>query len=80
MHIKNDYDRLIGELSQNTITPGTRAQNERRNRDIKAANQGTQQAKNVITLINKYTLCQTYTESTTTGPSLALPLKSLLHV
>ena len=34
---KHEYDRLIGELSQTTITPGTRAQIERRKRDIKAA-------------------------------------------
>ena len=42
MNYKSEYDRLIGELSQTTITPGTRDRIERRKRDIKAADQGSQ--------------------------------------
>ena len=42
MNYKSEYDRLIGELSQTTITPGTRDRIERRKRAIKAAYQGSQ--------------------------------------
>ena len=48
MNIKNKYDRLIGELSQTTITAGTRDRIERRKRDIKAAYQGSQHEKNTL--------------------------------
>ena len=40
MNIKNEYDRLIGELSQTNITARTRDRIERRKRDIKAPNPG----------------------------------------
>ena len=36
MNIKNEYDRLIGELSQTNITARTKDRFERRKRDIKA--------------------------------------------
>ena len=42
MNYKSEYDRLIGELSQTTITPGTRDRIERRKREIKAVYQGSQ--------------------------------------
>ena len=42
MNNKSEYDRLIGELSQTTITPGTRDRIEKHKRDIKAAYQGSQ--------------------------------------
>ena len=48
MNIKNEYDRLIGELSQTNIAAGTRDRIERRKRDIKAAYQGSQHEKNII--------------------------------
>ena len=48
MNYKSEYDRLIGELSQTTITPGTRDRIERRKRDIKAAYQGSQYTKNIL--------------------------------
>ena len=48
MNYKSEYDRLIGELSQTTITPGTRDRIERRKRDIKAAYQGNQYTKNIL--------------------------------
>ena len=48
MNIKNEYDRLIGELSQTNITAGTRDRSERRKREIKAAYQGSQHEKNIL--------------------------------
>ena len=48
MNIRNEYDSLIGELSQTNITAGTRDRIERRKRDIKAAYQGSQHEKNII--------------------------------
>ena len=42
MNIKNEYDRLIGELSQTSIATRPRDRIERRKRDIKAAYQGSQ--------------------------------------
>ena len=48
MNYKSEYDRLIGELSQNTITPRTSEHIERRKRYIKDADQGNQYAKNII--------------------------------
>ena len=48
MNYKSEYDRLIGELSQNTITPRTSEHIERRKRYIKDADQGNQYANNII--------------------------------
>ena len=48
MHIKNEYDRLIGELSQTNITTQTKDRIERRKRDIKATYQGSQHENNII--------------------------------
>ena len=48
MNYKSEYDRLIGELSQTTITPGTRNRLERRRKDIKAAYQGSRYTKNIL--------------------------------
>ena len=48
MNYKNEYDRLTGELSQTTITAGTRDRIERRKRDIKAAYQGSHPDNNII--------------------------------
>ena len=48
MNYKDEYDRLIGELSQTTITPRTRDQTESRKRDIKDAYQGSQYVKNIL--------------------------------
>ena len=48
MNIKNEYDRLIGELSQTNIATRTRDRIERRKRDIKAAYQGSQHEKNIL--------------------------------
>ena len=48
MNYKNEYDRLIGELSQPNITAGTRDRIERRKRDIKAAYQGSQHEENIL--------------------------------
>ena len=48
MNIKNEYDRLIGELSQTNITAGPRDRIERRNGDIKAAYQGSQRETNIL--------------------------------
>ena len=48
MNYKSEYDRLIGELSQTTITPGTRDRIERRKRDIKVAYHGSQYTKNIL--------------------------------
>ena len=48
MNIKNEYDRLIGELSQTKIATGTKDRIERRKRDIKAAYQCSQHEKNII--------------------------------
>ena len=45
MNYKSEYDRLIGELSQTTITPGRRDRLEKRKRDIKVAFQGSQYTK-----------------------------------
>ena len=78
MNNKSEYDRLIGELSQTTITAGTRDRIERRKRDIKAAYQGSQHEKNIL-LPSIYRECQTYTESTTTGSSLVLLFEELIN-
>ena len=48
MNYKGEYDRLIGELSQTTITAGTRDRSEQRKRDIKAAHQGSQHEQNIL--------------------------------
>ena len=48
MNIKNEYDRLIGELSQTNIAARTRDRIERRKRDIKAAYQGSQHQNNIL--------------------------------
>ena len=48
MNYKSEYDRLIGELSQTTVTPGTRDRIERRKRDIQAAYQGRQYTNNIL--------------------------------
>ena len=48
MNYENEYDRLIGELSQTTITAGTKDLIERRKRDIKAAYQGSQHEKHIV--------------------------------
>ena len=48
INYKSEYDRLIGELSQTTITPGTRDLIERRKRDIKTAYQGSQYRQNIL--------------------------------
>ena len=48
MNYKNEYDRLIGELSQTTITAGTRDRIERRKRDINASYQGSQHENNIL--------------------------------
>ena len=48
MNYQSEYDRLIGELSHTTITPGTRDEIERRKRDIKAAYEGSQYTENII--------------------------------
>ena len=48
MNIKNEYDRLIRELSQTNITAGTRDRIERRKRDIKATYQGSQHEPNIL--------------------------------
>ena len=48
MNYKSEYDRLIGELSQTTITPGRRDRIEKRKRDIKAAYPGSQYTKNIV--------------------------------
>ena len=48
MNIKNEYDRLIGELSQTNIAAGTRDRIERRKRDIKAAYQGNKHNNNIL--------------------------------
>ena len=48
MNIKNEYARLIGELSQTNIAAGTRDRIERRKHDIKAAYQGSQHAENIL--------------------------------
>ena len=48
MNNKGEDDRLIGELSQTTITPGTRNRLERRRKDIKAAYQGSQYTRNIL--------------------------------
>ena len=48
MNYKSEYDRLIGEISQATVTPGTWDHIERRKRDIKAAYQGSQYTKNIL--------------------------------
>ena len=45
INYKSEEDRLIGELSQTTITPGTSDRIERRKRDIKDAYQGNQYTK-----------------------------------
>ena len=48
MNIQNEYDRMIGELSQTNITAGTRDRLERRKRDIKASYQGRQHDHNTM--------------------------------
>ena len=48
MNNKSEYDRLIGEFSQNTITAGTRGRSERSKRNIKTAYQGSQHEKNMF--------------------------------
>ena len=48
MNIKNEYDRLIVELSQTNITAGTKDRIGRRKRDIKAAYQGSQHEKHIL--------------------------------
>ena len=48
INYKSEYDRLVGELSQTTITPGTRDLIERRKRDIKTAYQGNQYIKHIL--------------------------------
>ena len=48
MNIKNEYDRLIGELTQTNITAGTKDRIARRKRDIKATYQGSQHEKNIL--------------------------------
>ena len=48
MNIKNEYARLMGELSHTNITAGTKDRIERRKRDIKAAYQGSQHEKNIL--------------------------------
>ena len=48
INYRSEEDRLIGELSQTTITPGTRDKIERRKTDIKAANEGSQYTKNIL--------------------------------
>ena len=45
MNYKSESDRLIKELSQAIITPGTRDRLEKRKRDIKVAFQGSQYTK-----------------------------------
>ena len=47
MNNKGEDDRLIGELSQTTITPGTRDRIKTLKRDIKAAYQGSEHEKNI---------------------------------
>ena len=74
--IKSEYDRLIGELSQTTITPGTRDLIERRKRDIKTVDQGGQYIKNIQ--LPLYIECQIYTESIMLGLSPVLLMKSFL--
>ena len=51
MTYKSEHDRLIGELSHTTITPGTRDRLERRKRGIKAAYQGSQYTQNILLLV-----------------------------
>ena len=48
MNYKSEYDRLIGELSQTTTTPGTIYRIEKRKRDIKADYHGSQYTNNII--------------------------------
>ena len=45
---KSDYGRLIGELSQSTVTAGNSDRIERRKREIKKAYQGIQREKNIL--------------------------------
>ena len=48
MNYKNEYDRLIGEVSQTNIAAGTRGRIERRKRDIKTVYQGSQHEQNIL--------------------------------
>ena len=48
MNYKSEYDRLIGELSQTTTTPGTIYRIEKRKTDIKADYHGSQYTNNII--------------------------------
>ena len=48
MNYKDEYDRLVGELSQTTVTQRTRDRIERRMRDIDDAYQGTQYIKDIL--------------------------------
>ena len=48
MNYKDEYDRLVRELSQTTVTPRTRNRIERRKRDIEDAYQGSQYIKDIL--------------------------------
>ena len=48
MNYKDEYDRLVGELSQTTVTQRTRDRIERRMRDIDDAYQGSQYIKDIL--------------------------------
>ena len=48
INYKSEYDRLIGELSQTTITPGTRDLIERRKRNLNTAYQDSQYRNNIL--------------------------------
>ena len=75
MNYKNEYDRLIGELSQINVPYSLRHKIEQRKRTIKQAYQYSQLAKNII-LLQIY-ICQTYSESITQQLNLVLQMKSL---
>ena len=73
----NEYDRLVGELSQTNVPYLIRHTIEQRMKTVKQTYSDSQLAK---THLCTYYICQRFTESTTTASNLNLHTKNLSFV